>query len=249
MQVIINNLAVSYLQQGKGRHVVLVHGWGDNFATFTELAERLSSDFTVTSIDLPGFGSSQPPDGIWGLHEYALLLRDFLQKLDVNPHALVGHSNGGAVIIKAVSNGIITTEKLILLAAAGIRDQEKLRKITVKALAKVGKIGAFWLSNAKKRKLQKKLYGVVGSDMLVAPHLKETFKRTVKEDVQKDAEKISTPTLLIYGEDDKATPPFYGRIYQQLIKNSILVTIPKSGHFVHQDALSQVAREIKGFIK
>ena len=85
--------------------------------------------------------------------------------------------------------------------------------------------------------------------MLVAPQLQETFKKTVKQDVQAEAKQLKVKTLLIYGADDKATPPLYGRLYNKLIKDSTLEVISGAGHFVHLDEPEKVTKLITGFLK
>ena len=73
-----------------------------------------------------------------------------------------------------------------------------------------------------------------------------TFKKIVSEDVRLDAEKITVPTCLIYGELDTATPPVYGQLLQQMIEGSTLNVVQNADHFVHQgytDAVYQYIRE------
>jgi pimeloyl-ACP methyl ester carboxylesterase len=81
------------------------------------------------------------------------------------------------------------------------------------------------------------------------PQLQETIKKTVRQDVQADASKISVPTLLIYAADDHAVPQSSGKRYQQLIANSQLEIIPEAGHFVHHDQPDKVTALIERFLK
>ena len=85
--------------------------------------------------------------------------------------------------------------------------------------------------------------------MLVAPHLKETFKKTVAQDVQKDAAKINIPSLLIYANQDKAVPVEDGETIAKLISGSKLIVLDKAGHFVHQEKADEVNNIIKEFLK
>jgi len=249
MQAIVHDLLTSYDKSGKGPVILMLHGWGDSKATFKDLSQALGKDFTVIAPDLPGFGQSQAPPAVWNLDNYATFVRDFLDKLELKPRAIVAHSNGGAVAIRGLAQDAFQADKLVLLASAGIRDRQKLRRLGLKVIAKTGKAATFWLPATHKKKLQKKLYGAAGSDLLVVPHLQETFKVTVRQDVQEDARTLKLPTLLIYGSDDKATPPLYGEAYQQLISGSQLLVLEGAGHFVHHDQLQKVATLIQGFLK
>lgn len=246
MQVVVKSLITNYHQDGSGPAVVLLHGWGDDSSTFRDLADSLSKNFTVIRLDLPGFGKTQPPEGVWGLNDYCDFVAEFLNKLGhTKIHGLVGHSNGGAIAIRGVGTARIKTDKLILLAASGIRDVYKGRKKLMRLIAKLAKTVTFLLPKSTQHKIKKKAYKTIGSDMFVAEHLQETFKKVVTDDVRKDCVNIGIPTLLIYGTKDEATPPSYGQKYHELLSNSKLEILDGSGHFVHHDQPSRVLKLTK----
>jgi pimeloyl-ACP methyl ester carboxylesterase len=114
-------------------------------------------------------------------------------------------------------------------------------------LAKAGKALTLPLPKSAKQALRKKAYKTIGSDMLVAEHLQETFKRVVTDDVRADAAKLTLPTLLVYGENDDATPVRYGELFHQVIEGSTLEVLPGAGHFVHLDRPDDVLRAIQEF--
>ncbi len=249
-EIIVDGLLVKYIKAGHGRTVLLLHGWADNAQTFEYLIKQLESSYSVIAVDLPGFGNSQAPEAAWDLTDYAAWLESFNNKLDIDPYAVVGHSNGGALAIHATAMNKLNPEKLVLLAASGIRNSGSIRKFSIKVIAKTGKALTFWLPVTIRRRLQQYLYGTVGSDMLVSAHMKETFKKTVKQDIQDDAAKLKVKTLLIYGDNDKATPAHeIGQRFNELIKDSQFQIITDAGHFVHHDEADSVSNIIKEFIK
>lgn len=250
MQVIVDSLLTQYEQSGAGtRTILLLHGWGDDHRTFTHLQKSLSKHHKVVSLDLPGFGASQAPGSVWNLDDYAKFVNHFLQKLGLKSVAIIAHSNGAAVAIRGLAQNELGAEKLVVLGGAGIRDRQKGKKLALKVVAKTGKVATFWLPKRHKQKLQKMLYGAAGSDMLVAPHLQETFKKTVAQDVQADAKKLTVPVLLVYGENDRATPVLYGRIFEQLISHATLEVVGGAEHFVHHDKPEQVEKLIEEFLR
>lgn len=251
MQVVIDGLLTNYQKQGSGKKcVLLIHGWGDSLATFSVLSKKLEKTYTVYSLDLPGFGQSQIPGEAWSLDNYAHFIHNFLEKLEIHDlFALIGHSNGGAVAIRGIALQAYAPKKLVLLSASGIRDSQPVRRLALKVIAKTGKAATFWLPRRHKRKLQKKLYGVAASDMLVVPHMKETYKITVRQDVQEDAKHIQQPVLLIYGADDKATPSEFGEIYKRLMPNAKLEIIDHAEHFIHHDQPEKVTKLTEEFLK
>lgn len=250
MQIVVDGLLTHYEMRGKGKLVLLLHGWGDSIQGVKGLADKLSNQYQVLAVDLPGFGGTQAAKDVWDLDNYSEFLKKLLNKLELGqPYAVIGHSNGGALAIRAISLGQLQPEKLVLMAASGVRTNNQARRLFLKFIAKVGNVVTIWMPERYRRDLRKSLYGAAGSDLLVAPHLQDTFKKTVRQDVQADAVAIAVPTLLIYAAEDDAIPVADGKQYHDLISGSRLEVIDGAGHFVHQDKPDQVAGLIEEFLK
>ncbi len=251
MQVIANDLVISYSKVGSGPVAVLLHGWADSKATFDLLTQQLQQNYTVITLDLAGFGGSQPPAKGWGLTDFAQHVAVVLQKIAIMPNdvnLLIGHSNGGAVAVRAIAKGYLKPKKLVLIASAGIRETSA-KKAALQGATKVAKIASYILPKSARKKMRSKLYGQVGSDYLVAEHMQDSFKRIVKDDIQHDAERITIPTCIIYGELDTATPVRYAQLLNSLIAGSQLHVIQNADHFVHQQYALEVFNYIRRFDK
>jgi pimeloyl-ACP methyl ester carboxylesterase len=250
MQVVVDGLLVNYSTVGEGSAIVLLHGWGDSLTTFDHLTSVLKKEYTVIRLDLPGFGKTQKPKTTFSLEKYADFLNKFLQKIAVEKiYAIVGHSNGGAIAIKAVSNGFVVSEKLVLLASSGVRSTTGGRKKILRITAKTAKIPTKLLPKQYQSKLRRKVYDKIGSDLFIAEDMQDTFKQVVAEDVVNQASNITTKTLLLYGELDTATPVSYGNKFHQVIKNSQLKTIPEVGHFLHHENSELVVSLVSDFLR
>lgn len=248
MQVVVDSLLTHYEVQGTGKTVLLLHGWGDSATGLRGLQQALAKTYRVIAVDLPGFGATEAPKAVWGLSEYAHFVAKFLGKIDSAPlHLLVGHSNGGAIAIRGLASGTLKSRKLVLLASAGIRSEYKGRVKVLRYLTKAGKVLTMPLPKRVKTTLRQKVYRTVGSDMLVAEHLQETFKKVVTDDVREDAARLDLPVLLIYGEHDEATPVWFGEILHQQIVGSTLEVLPGAAHFVHLDRPDEVVRAVREF--
>lgn len=248
-QVVVDSLLTKYSTSGKGKTILLLHGWGDSSSGSADIQERLSKKYKVIALDLPGFGGTQAPKSDWNLSDYAHFVGNFLEKISEKTYAIVGHSNGGAIAIRGLASGDLKSEKLVLMASAGIRGTDKNRNNVLRLVAKTGKALTMPLPRAVKNRLRRKVYSTMGSDMLVAEHMQGTFKKIVADDVRSDASKLGLPTLLIYGGNDQDTPAWYGETYNKLIKDSRLVVLPEAGHFVHLEQPQAVAAEIEEFLK
>lgn len=240
----------NYQLTGQGKLIFLLHGWGDSSKGLADLSQALAKNYRVLSVDLPGFGGTQNPKEVWGLDNYSEFIASCFTKLDLKqPYAVIGHSNGGAVAVRALGLKKLQPKRLVLLAASGIRTKQKSRRLILNIIAKTGNIATIWMPERYRKALRQSLYATAGSDMLVAPELEETFKKTVRQDVQNDAANLDLPTLIINGTEDKAVPVQDGQQYKRLIKDSKLEIIDGAGHFVHQDEAQKVEGLIQEFLK
>lgn len=249
MKIIVQNLAVEYQDDGKGKVILLLHGWQDNLHTFDTLAQFLTKTHRVVRLDCPGFGQSEMPKETWNLDNYVVFVKNFIQKLNLQVNTIAGHSFGGRIAIKGVSTQNLQPNKIILINSAGIAKNSTPRNSILKIIAKVGNVliyiphFIFW-----REKLRKKFYQSIGSDYLKAGEMKKTFLKVIAEDLQESAKKITAPTLLIWGENDTETPLPDGKLFSQLIPHSKLEIIKETGHFVHQEKPEEVARLIQNWI-
>lgn len=248
MTIIINGLAVGYDRLGSAKRVmILLHGWGASRKSLATIAKKLSKKYTVINIDVPGFGDSQKPDEVWGLGEYSQWLMDCVAKMGVSVDVLLGHSNGGAIAVKAVSSGL-RVNKLVLLGASGIRKREKGKKLILKSVAKTGKVATVLLPKSVKKKVRGRWYKVIGSELYDHPGMEEYFKKITSEDLLIDSAMITIPTLLVYGSEDRATPPLYGKLYHETIEGSELKIIEGAGHYSFLDKPDQTLAQITKFL-
>lgn len=240
-----------YTRRGSGPIVIVLHGWGTSAKNMEQVVQSLIGAYTVIAIDLPGFGESEQPHEVWGVGEYALFVKNLSEKINIDHvYAIVGHSFGGRICIKAVSEQIISPEKIVLVGSAGVKHSESLRNTSYKLVAKSGKalLSAPVLRHFS-RKARRGLYSLAGStDYLEAGTMKDIFLSTINEDLSSNASKIILPTLLVWGENDDQAPIKDARFFQSAIPNSELKVISGAGHFVHNEHPEQVNRWIKDFL-
>jgi pimeloyl-ACP methyl ester carboxylesterase len=250
MQVVVDGLMTDYVRAGKGKTVLMLHGWGDRKETFAALTKILMTNYDVIALDLPGFGKTDQPKSAWDTEDYASFISHFLTKIAAgDPYAVIGHSSGGAIAMRGIALKLFNAKKLVLLASAGVRGEYKGRAKALRIVTKTGKALTTPLPKSLKKKLQRKVYDTIGSDMLVAEHMQETFKKIIADDLRASAPQVASETLLIYGEKDTATPVQYGEMFHNLIHGSKLVVIPGASHFVHHDNPHEVETFVTEFLK
>ncbi len=98
----LNGYTISYSRLGRGpRAALLVHGWGSSRAWWVAMAEGLADRYTCYVVDLVGFGRSSKPccPEPFHIERQAELLAALIERLDLAPVYLIGHSMGGQISV------------------------------------------------------------------------------------------------------------------------------------------------------
>jgi pimeloyl-ACP methyl ester carboxylesterase len=83
---------------GKGRPLLLLHGWPEFWLSWEPVMELLADRFLLIAPDLRGFGDSDKPAGLFGPPDHAVDMLSLLDALGIERAGVVGHDVGGAVM-------------------------------------------------------------------------------------------------------------------------------------------------------
>jgi len=244
----VGGLRTRYLVRGAGPPVLVLHGWGACIEAVFPIVTGLAPVATVYALDLPGFGSTEKPPSPWGVEDYQTFVAAFMNAVDVDRAAIVGHSNGGRIAIRMASTEPRRVSRLVLVDSAGIRPKRTLRYYRRVALAKIGKYAARFLG-APGERLRAALIARAGSaDYLAAGLMRPTLVRLVNADLRSLMPRIAVPTLLVWGSQDTDTPLPAAREMERLIPDAGLVVLEGAGHYSYLDQPSRFARIVSHFI-
>src|ERR1700749_4171809 len=121
---LIKGLNINFREEGEGKPLVFLHGWGSNLQAFTRVQDYFKDEFHTFAIDLPGMGKSQEPNEVWGVEDYTQFIEEFFKVKGITNPILAGHSYGGRVSILFSSRNPVN--KLVLLDSAGIKPTRSL---------------------------------------------------------------------------------------------------------------------------
>lgn len=231
MNIKLDGLSIHYTAAGQGCPVILLHGWGASSQTFQPVQEDLSKGFRVYALDLPGFGESDEPPVPWGIEEYTALLRSFIKALDLEKPILIGHSNGGRISIQYGSQ--FPVRKLVLIDSAGIKPKRNLKYYAKVYTYKTAKNVIIPLLGKKSDAVLDKMKGKFGSTdyKSVSGVMQQTMVKLVNLDLKHLMPQNKAPTLLVWGDQDTATPLSDGQTMEKLFPNAGLVVLKNTGHF------------------
>ncbi|NLZ45251.1 MAG: alpha/beta hydrolase [Clostridiales bacterium] len=256
MTKIINGIEINYDYRNNSDNdtlVVLLHGWGSNLKLFDSCMTVIEKKYPVVALDMPGFGESSEPNEPWSVDNFADFVLDFIKCFDYKKIILLGHSHGGRVIIKILTEKEFDfkVEKVILVDSAGIKPKKTVKQ---KFRQRIFKIGKAFLNIPLIKKMSPDALnnwrGKFGSaDYNSASEtMRVSLIKVVNEDLTPNLSKIKENTLLIWGEDDTATPLSDGKLMEKLIPNSGLVTLKKAGHYSFLDQQFTFNNVIKSFL-
>lgn len=241
-------LRTRYLVRGSGPPVLVLHGWGASIEAVIPIVAGLAPVATVYALDLPGHGQSALPPEPWGVREYQAFVAAFMDELEIERPAIVGHSNGGRIAIRMAATEPERAARLVLVNSAGIRPKRTLRYYRRVGMAKVGKYAARYLGKPGERLRERIVGRVASTDYAAAGEMRPTLVRLVNSDLREYLPRISVPTLLVWGAEDTDTPVADGRLMEQLIPDAGLVLLEGAGHYSYIDQAARFARIVSHFI-
>ena len=261
MTVTIDGLAVNYERSGPESAgdtpvVFILHGWGANLEVYRSIAQTVSAKYPTVLFDFPGFGKSEEPKEPWDVSRFTEFTVRFIQSFQCRRVILIGHSFGGRVIIKMLTEHKalcdFTVEKIILTDSAGIRPKQSFK---AKCRTRVYKIckRLVLLKPVKKlcpdglNRLQKK-FG--SADYAAASQMmRQSMVRVVNEDLTHLLPEIKVPALLVWGDQDTATPISDAKIMEEKIPDAGLVTLKGATHFSFLDQPQIYRAVLQSFLK
>jgi pyruvate dehydrogenase E2 component (dihydrolipoamide acetyltransferase) len=245
--------AIRYLRQGEGgTPLVLIHGFGGDLNNWLFNQEALAACRAVISFDLPGHGQSSKQVGNATLGEFAQVLHDLMDALDVPKAHLAGHSMGGAIALEFALAHPGRVASLTLIASAGLGPE-----------INGGYIDGF-IASTGRRDLKPHLEQLFADPELVSRQMINdilAYKRLDGVDAALRAirdkfcpggkqavvvrDRIGTlamPIRLIWGEKDAILPPRHA----DGLPGSVKVTkLPNAGHMPQMEAASEVNKLIE----
>jgi len=239
-----DGLQLHYRDEGRGRPVVLLHGFPLDGESFRPQIAGLSHRYRFLVPDHRGFGQS-PRGG--GISEMSRIAQDVLALLDALelPSAVVGGvSMGGYAAIALLREDPSRVQALVLADTQHTADDEAGRLRREETALAVEREGMVFLAGSMLPKL-------------LSPNAPEAIRRGVDAQIRGNdpagvaaasrgmalrtdgrdiLPRFGGPTLVVVGEQDAVTPPAKARALAALIPSAQTAIIPGAGHLANQEA-------------
>ena len=133
------NIKVHFTVSGKGRSVVLLHGFLENLGMWDEISKVLSLKYKVICIDLLGHGKTESLGYIHSMEDQAKMVKFVLNEQKIRKSILIGHSMGGYIALAFAQLFPKNVKGICLLNSTPAPDNEEKRKNRDRAVIAVKK--------------------------------------------------------------------------------------------------------------
>jgi pimeloyl-ACP methyl ester carboxylesterase len=228
--------------------VILIHGAGGTHLSWPPQIRRMA-DEKIYVPDLPGHGKSEGA-GRQSINEYADDVIEFMAELNIRDAVIVGISMGGAI---ALTLALKYPKQILGLGLLGsgskLRVSPTLLEIAgnpnvFESTVEMVNANCFCSESSKnllehsKRTMMEIRPSVLLGDLLACNEF----------DVTSQLDKVTVPTLIICGAEDKMMPLKFSELLQAGIVNSQLHVLDKAGHMVMLEQPDAVVNLLKQFI-
>ncbi len=238
---------VHYETYGRGRPVLLLHGWLGSWSLWRDTIEVLGREFKTYSLDFWGFGTSSPHQDTlnFSVENFVELVYQFMDRLGIRRAPLIGHSMGGTV---SLGVAIKHPERVVKVGVVGSpidgRSLNWLLKVSgYQAVARV----FFIAPPAVKLFLRGYSYFMATDGRRMSKMISDDFSQvsvnsffesigTLRQtDLRPRLNEIQIPTLGVYGDKDIIVNPRQHRVLADGVSHAHIHYFSNSGHFVMLD--------------
>lgn len=248
---------IRYSDKGKGRAVVLLHGFLESLEIWEEFSTKLSKQFRVISIDLPGHGKTPSIGYIHTMELMAECVKTVMDSLHLRKYVVIGHSMGGYVALAFGELFPKNISGLCLFHSTAIPDSEERKKDRERVIEIVKKdhkkfvselvVKLFAKENVpllkKKITRAQKIAVTTPKDGIVAA-LRGMKERPSRELILKNA---SYPVLFIIGKADVILAWENLLLLTSLPRQSFNIVLEHAGHMGFYEAPEETVKAARKF--
>lgn len=244
--------------------IVMVHGLnGQALRDWGKQIQPLARRYHVMTFDLPGFGASDRGSQYYSPATYARFIRYITERYVKRPFHLMGHSMGGAIVLRYSADYPQDVDRLILVDVAGVL--HRMAYVRILAAAWVGEhvvsdspVGGFL--DRMTSKFITKVEGIAGlgneylakklieHELVDAPPPVVAAFTLANEDLSDVFRKIRVPVMMLWGEEDKVAPLRTATVLKARLPQAKLVTFAGAGHSPMSDVPESFNGEVLAFL-
>ena len=249
---------VHYESYGRGRPVLLLHGWLGSWALWRNTIEILGKDFKTYALDFFGFGEAIDRTSDFSVNNHVASVNQFMDRLGIVKAPLIGHSMGGTVSLAA---SIRDPDKIVKTTVIGSPIQGNSLNLLLKLSGYRGIASIMWTTPALLKLFMRGYAHFIAKDgTAVGKMLVEDIAKTSMDayfqsistlrqtDLTEQIRALSMPVLGIYGKRDRIVNPKQAKVLEEGAPNSKIAWFEGSGHFPMMDEPDRFHDTVRDFL-
>jgi 3-oxoadipate enol-lactonase len=261
MRIAINDITVSYSDEGKNgdRVIVFIHGFPFNKSMWIKQIKALEDNYRVITYDIRGHGNSDAGKGDFSIMLFVKDLLSLMDALKIKKTILCGLSMGGYIALKAIQNYPGRFDAIILSDTNCIADTSEVKEKRMKAVESIRKDGVEkYAEESIKNLFAKESFTTREKDIaavreMIVKTSEQSLCNTllalsIREETCSKLAEIKVPVLIMTGSEDKITPPAAAQFMHEKIIDSSLHIIDHAGHLSNMENPGEFNARIKKFI-
>jgi pimeloyl-ACP methyl ester carboxylesterase len=264
--VLVHGEPVNYVEMGSGPPMLLVHGLAGSWQNWLETIPHFARTHRVVALDLPGFGESPMPREKISISGYGRLVDAFCDEVGIDRAVVVGNSMGGFVAAELAIQHPHRVEKLVLVSAAGITIEHQ-RNDRLLALMRRFEIALTWAAThprpefmLRRRARRVARYVFAHPEKIPGALLTENVRGNGKPGfidaldaltsypLRDRLERISVPTLIVWGDSDRLVPTSDADVFDDLIPDSRKIVYADTGHVPQMERPGRFNADVEAFL-
>jgi len=238
-----------WLEEGKGgQPIILLHGLMGGVENFGEMVDFISEEYIVYGLDLKLFEGNLLKVSVKALSNY---LYEFMNHLGLDSAVLIGNSMGGHIGLIFTKDHPEKVDGLILTGSSGLFEESmgsSFPRRGDKDYIRTKTEEVFYDPKVATDDLVDRVFEIANNRISILKLLRYA-KSAIRHNMANDIPKITKPTCLIWGEEDKVTPPHVAEEFHKLLPNSELNWIPLCGHAAMWEHPKRFSEIVLQFLK
>jgi len=233
----------SYIEVGEGNPIIILHGLMGGLSNFDGVTNFFSEKgYKVIIPELPVYTMSLLKTNVKSFAKY---LKEFIDFLGLDNVILLGNSLGGHIGLYHTKLYSEKVKALVITGSSGLYESAMGSGYTKRSDYEVIKKKAqdvFYDPAIATKEIVDEVYATVNDRNKLIKTL-AIAKSAIRHNMAKDLPKMNTPTCIIWGKNDKVTPPEVAEEFYELLPDSDLFWIDKCGHAAmmeHPDTFNQI---------
>jgi pimeloyl-ACP methyl ester carboxylesterase len=237
----------SYVEEGEGEVLLLLHGLMGGLSNWEKVIAEFSKKYRVILPMLPVYDLPVLTTGVRTLSKY---LHKFIKHKKLSNVILLGNSLGGHVGLIYVLAHPDKVKALVLTGSSGLYENAfggSFPRRESYEFVKEKVEYTFYDPNVATPELIAEVYKTV-NDRHSVIRLLAMAKSAIRHNMRKDLHKIHIPVSLIWGRNDKITPPEVANEFNELLPDAELHWIDHCGHAPMMEHPEEFNRILTGFL-